>query len=943
MIGSGELLEGLYYITTKAKTPPFHTTNINAASQSNFHSSSNFQIPSSALWHFRLGHLSNNRLLLMKQQFPFVNVDHSSVCDICHLAKLKKLSYKLSVNKATMCGELIHSDIWGPNSISSIHGHKYFLTAVDDFSRFTWVILLKTKSEVSILVQQFIKMIEVQFNTTVKTVRTDNGPEFYMPQFYASKGISHQNSFVETPQQNGRVERKHQHLLNVGRSLLYQSKLPKQFWSYAVIHAAYLINRVSTPLLQSKSPYQLLYNKPPDLHELKVFGSLCYASTLHVHRTKLDPRARKCVFLGYKSGMKGVVLLDLNDKKVFVSRNVIHHDHILPYQSTNTIVPWHYHTFKPSYNDQPTHIQPSLTTDTDSNSYSPPLPDMTCHEPTSNPEDHFSHDISTTEQPDSSPSIPEPTLEPTVEPRKSTRTSKPPKHLSDYVCNLSSRPLESSSSGTLYPLTDYHSYANLSNSLSKFAMSVTSDVEPKSYKEASQHQCWQEAMNAELQALHQNRTWIYVDLPDNVKPIGNKWVYKVKHKADGSIERYKARLVAKGYNQIEGLDFFDTFSPVAKITTVRTLIALASVKSWHLHQMDVNNAFLHGDLQENVYMTVPPGVTSPKPNQVCKLLKSLYGLKQASRKWYEKLTGLLLSQGYQQSNSDYSLFTLSQNNSFTALLVYVDDIILAGDSLDEFARIKKVMDEEFKIKDLGKLKYFLGIEVAHSKSGISICQRKYCLNLLKDTGLLGSKPISTPLDTSVKLYQDNSAAYEDIQGYRRLVGKLLYLTTTRPDIAFVTQQLSQFLSTPTMTHYDTACRVVRYLKGSPGRGLFFPRSSIIQLLGFADADWANCVDTRRSTSGYCFFLGTSLISWRAKKQSTVSRSSSEAEYRSLSFAACELQWLIYLLQDLHITCVKPAVLYCDNQSAVHIASNPVFHERTKLLEIDCHFVRDKVQ
>jgi hypothetical protein len=318
-------------------------------------------------------------------------------------------------------------------------------------------------------------------------------------------------------------------------------------------------------------------------------------------------------------------------------------------------------------------------------------------------------------------------------------------------------------------------------------------------------------------------------------------------------------------------------------------------------------------------------------------------LKQASRKWYEKLTGLLLSQGYQQSNSDYSLFTLSQNNSFTALLVYVDDIILAGDSLDEFARIKKVMDEEFKIKDLGKLKYFLGIEVAHSKSGISICQRKYCLNLLKDTGLLGSKPISTPLDTSVKLYQDNSAAYEDIQGYRRLVGKLLYLTTTRPDIAFVTQQLSQFLSTPTMTHYDTACRVVRYLKGSPGRGLFFPRSSIIQLLGFADADWANCVDTRRSTSGYCFFLGTSLISWRAKKQSTVSRSSSEAEYRSLSFAACELQWLIYLLQDLHITCVKPAVLYCDNQSAVHIASNPVFHERTKLLEIDCHFVRDKVQ
>ncbi|MCI07440.1 copia protein, partial [Trifolium medium] len=254
-----------------------------------------------------------------------------------------------------------------------------------------------------------------------------------------------------------------------------------------------------------------------------------------------------------------------------------------------------------------------------------------------------------------------------------------------------------------------------------------------------------------------------------------------------------------------------------------------------------------------------------------------------------------------------------------------------------------IMDTEFKIKDLGKLKYFLGLEVAHSKTGISLCQRKYCLDLLKDTCLIGSKPAPTPLDHSTKVHQDSSAAYEDIGGYRRLIGKLLYLTTTRPDISFATQQLSQFLSSPTITHYETACRVVRYLKGTPGRGLFFPRSSSLQILGFADADWANCLDTRRSTSGYCFFMGSSLISWRAKKQNTVSRSSSEAEYRALSFAACELQWLLFLLQDLGVNCVRAPALYCDNQSAIHIAANPVFHERTKHLEIDCHFVRDKVQ
>jgi len=218
------------------------------------------------------------------------------------------------------------------------------------------------------------------------------------------------------------------------------------------------------------------------------------------------------------------------------------------------------------------------------------------------------------------------------------------------------------------------------------------------------------------------------------------------------------------------------------------------------------------------------------------------------------LTGFLVSQGYKQSNADHSLFILDTNDSFTALLVYVDDVILAGNSISEIDRIKALLDAEFKIKNLGKLKYFLGIEVAHSTTGISICQRKYCLDLLKDTGLMASKPVTTPLDPSIKLHQDNSKPFEDILRYRRLVGKLLYLTTTRPDIAFVTQQLSQFLQAPTTVHYEAACRVVKYLKGSPGRGLVFRRDSNLQLLGFTDADWAGCLDTRRSTRPSITFM-----------------------------------------------------------------------------------------
>ncbi|KAK2390516.1 putative mitochondrial protein [Trifolium repens] len=911
MIGLGKLVEGLYYLTVD-KAP------IIASSQTQAQSSS--FIPKAAVWHFKFGHLSHNRLLELNKSFPFVKVDSNSACDICHYARHRKSKFTLSTNRASACYELFHFDIWGPLAVSSIHSHRYFLTAVDDYSRFTWVILCKTKSEIPYLVQKFIVMIENQYNCHVKTVRTDNGPEFALHDFYASKGIQHQTSCVETPQQNGRVERKHQHILNVGRALLFQSKLPKHFWSYAILQAVYIINRIPSPLLNNKSPYSLCHNKDPDLTELKVFGCLCYASTIQNHRTKLDTRSRKSVYLGIKQGVKGAVLYDLNSRNIFVSRNVTFHEQILPYQSSDSKFHWKYYT-------DPDHSQADLSAETVTyidddldHSTTPTSPLNSDSTPNSdsilNSESNSNHISDPVLHSETNPDTTTPNIT-----RKSSRVTHRPTHLSDYVCNLSAATNKPSSTGILYHISHYHSCSNLSVDHSKFALSLSADDEPASYQQASQHDCWVKAMNNELDALRQNKTWIFVDAPPHVKPIGSRWVYKIKHKADGTIERYQARLVAKGYNQIEGIDFFETFSHVAKITTVRTLIALAAMNSWHLHQLDVNNAFLHGDLHEDVYMTIPQGVHHSKPNQVCKLLKSLYGTRI----------------------SDHSLFTLKHDNTFTALLVYVDDIILAGNSLDEFQRIKKLLDSEFKIKDLGQLKYFLGIEVAHSKIGVTICQRKYCLDLLHDTGLLGAKPAKTPFDNSVKLHQDDTPPYEDIAGYRRLVGKLLYLTTTRPDIAFVTQQLSQFLSTPTQTHYDTACRVVRYLKGSPGRGLLFRRDAQLQLLGFTDADWAGCLDSRRSTSGYCFFLGSSLISWRAKKQHTVSRSSSEAEYRALSFASCELQWLVYLLTDLNVQCAKPPVLYCDNQSALHIAANPVFHERTKHLEIDCHFVREKLQ
>lgn len=450
-------------------------------------------------------------------------------------------------------------------------------------------------------------------------------------------------------------------------------------------------------------------------------------------------------------------------------------------------------------------------------------------------------------------------------------------------------------------------------------------------------------MDQELEALERNHTWILVDKPQDKIPIGCKWVYKIKHKQDGSIERYKARLVVKGYTQVEGIDFMDTFSPVAKMTTLRVLVALASSQNWFLHQLDVDNAFLHATLDEEIYMTLPQGLPCSKPNQVCLLQKSLYGLKQASRQWFTTLSHAISQLGFKQSAADHTLYVKKTSTSFTALLLYVDDVLLTGNDMSEINSVKQSLHAQFKIKDIGEAKFFLGLEIARSAAGIVLNQRKYTLELISDSGLLGCKPASTPMDNSQKLGAASGTPLEDISSYRRLIGRLLYLTTTRPDIAFVVNQLSQFLSSPTDLHEAAAHRVLRYLKGSPGCGLFYPASSSSVLTAFSDSDWAGCVDTRRSITGYCVFLGSALVSWKSKKQTTTSRSSCEAEYRAMAATVCELQWLDYLLCDLQVSHPTPISMYCDNQSAMHIAHNPSYHERTKHIELDCHIVREKLQ
>ncbi|GKC03232.1 retrovirus-related pol polyprotein from transposon RE1, partial [Tanacetum coccineum] len=473
-------------------------------------------------------------------------------------------------------------------------------------------------------------------------------------------------------------------------------------------------------------------------------------------------------------------------------------------------------------------------------------------------------------------------------------------------------------------------------------VALLSTTEPRGFKTAAKDPKWMEAMNEEFQALQQNQTWVLVPRPGSANIIGSKWVYRIKYNSDGTIERYKARLVAQGCSQIPGLDYYHTFSPVVKASTVRIVISLAVLHKWKLHQLDVKNAFLNGHLNETVFMEQPPGFLNHQyPNHVCKLSKALYGLKQAPRAWFQRLSTFLLSYGFTCSRADTSLFVFTSDTCIMYLLVYVDDLILTGNDESVIATFTSRLNHEFAIKDLGALNYFLGLEVAYTDNGLFLTQSKYARDILKRADLYDSKPVSTPLATHVSFTADG-IPYSDSTLYRSLVGALQYLTITRPDLSYAVNQVSQFLHAPTIAHFQSVKRILRYVKGTISFGLTFSRPHTNTIIGYSDADWARCLDTRRSTYGYSIYLGGNLVSWSAKKQPTVSRSSCESEYRAMANTAAEIVWITHLLQELHALPPDRPTLLCDNKSALFMTQNPVSHKRAKHIDLDYHFIRELV-
>lgn len=518
-------------------------------------------------------------------------------CDTCMLAKHHRLPFQRSHTTTSTCFELIHVDLWGPYKSAALNGAHYFFTIVDDHSRATWTYLVHTKDQIPSILSSFIAYLENHYQKTPKFLRSDNGTEIVTKPilaFLQSKGIIHQKSMVYTPQQNGVVERKHRHLLETARAIKIHAGFPDSFWGHCILSATYLINKMPMQNLNWKSPFEILTHKAPSYDHLRTIGCLCYATINKPHKNKFAPKSTRCVLLGYPPNQKGYLLYDLQTKSIFSCRDVTFNESIFPFK-----LPSEHPTTSSSF---PTFADPIPSDDDDDDNAGPSVPDdsvapspdpIQVNSPVPNP---VAPSNTSAHVPQSSQSAAQIPL------RRSERNTTKPAWLKDFVTTDKNK-----KSKVSYPLFTQTDIDSIPEDHFAFLANALPHPDPVSYMHACKNDGWVDAMNQELHALETNDTWALTSLPPGHKAINSKWVYKTKFKPDGSIERLKAGLVVKGFNQKEGLDYKHTFSPVAKIATVRVLIALATARGWPLHQLDVNNAFLHGYIDEDIYMHPPEG------------------------------------------------------------------------------------------------------------------------------------------------------------------------------------------------------------------------------------------------------------------------------------------------------------------------------------------------
>ena len=864
------------------------------------------------VWHERFGHVNYQTIgeairhgtvtgLQIQAASSGGSAQSRGLCEACCFGKQARFPIPKSTERAARCGDLVHFDTCGPMSVNSPSGCKYLAVFVDDASGYLMVFPMKGKDDILKVVESVL--VEVaSAGHRLRFLRSDNAAEYNssgMTELLNKHLVKHQFSTPFVPAENGRVERQNRTVMESARAMLTASNLPKMLWAEAAKAAAHIRNRVPLKRLEWKTPYEVWHGRKPSVEHLRIWGSTGYVYVEKHKRDKLDPKSERRVLVGYDEKSKSYRMWLPGTRDVKISRDVRFVEAI-PKRSVMFDISGSdaSEDQAPGVASQSRQFEKRVFSDLNSSTARSPCPKRVEREASRVAKDRIQN-IANLER------------------------------LDDDEWLRTETPL-----GMAAPMCDY---------------AYCSSECPKTFQEALRSpdaELWKKAADEEYNSIMANETWELVEKPVGANLIKSMWIFRVKVRPDGS-ERHKARLVAKGCSQKANVDFFDTYSPVTRMTSIRCILALVAANDLEMVQCDVSTAFLYGDLDEDIYLKQPEGYDD-NSGRVCKLKRSLYGLRQAPLQWNKKISGVLRQLDLKPCTGDPCVFVRDCDKLIFAL--FVDDGLCVASSrrvIDEFL---DKLQESFKMTR-SEVECYIGIEVIRDRESkkIKIHQKTYLKRVLERFNMLDCNPVSTPcaVDQQLRRNVDEEGKFlkaHDVP-FRSLIGSLMYAAVgTRPDLAYIVNQLSQFLECPSEAHWICAKRVLRYVKGTLEKGITYScGEKSNQLVAYSDASWASEVESRKSVSGVCLTLNGGIIGWKSKKQTIVTDSTTYAEYVAAHACSRDIVWLRGLLRELHYNQESPTVLFIDNAAAELLITNPVFHERSKHLDVKFHYVRERFE
>ena len=954
------------------------------------------------LWHDRMGHLNWDAIKSINVKNPSllgVKLDDSDppfgTCPGCAAGKAKRRIFKSSGSRSTRSTEpieRIHADLSGPMEVNSIGGHRYTCVFTCDHTSHVWVYTIKSKDQTLSVFKRFVVMIEKLTGLKIKFFHSDRGGEFMSNEFtlfLEEQGIVRETTAPGTPQQNGVAERMNQTLHGGARALIYHAGMAMGFWGEAIAIAAHVINRAPRKRLGWRTPYELMFGRVPDVSYFRTFG--CRAWVYNDKGKKWDPKSKPMIFVGYESGAKAFRLWNPATRSIVISANVKFSENEFPSRpalpnpppaavppANSQSVP--YVELPLTFFDEP--IETKATRHKPPPSPPPPSPppqDPPPQDPPKDPptppapsspsseSDDFDSDDLNPDQSDQDSDQPkEPDAQPPDSVSESSEDSEESelpdaqrksgrerKKVKKYIAGSSGLGLAASEG-------DFESFDKSYLNAVELYVSANSSGEPRSYREAitcpdAEH--WNKAMEEEYNSLRDRGTWKVVPRPEGRKVVSSKWVYRVKYDADGNISRYKARLVARGYTQVLGVDYNETFAPVTRLETLRLLFAMAVQRDWEIRQIDIKTAYLYGDLDEEIYMEPPEGVTIPE-GHVYLLVKAIYGLKQAGRQWYQKLRETMGKFSLTQVPSDPHTFVahkVIKGTKRTLIVpVYVDDLFPIGDKVltDDF---EKWIGNYFEITAPADVHYFLGIRVLRDRNPadtlpyLALDQTKFIESVLRRV----TEPLknyNSPLSSQEKLVPNpepkESANAKEVLAYQSALGSLMYaMLGTRPDLAHAVGMLSRFSANPSPAHLEAILRTLGYLRSTANAKLVYRQNDEFPDVpyGYTDSDHAGDETDAISTAGYVFFISGTAFSWSSKKAERVACSTMEAEYYALYLGAQLAAWARQFFAQLDFPLSTPLQVQCDNQAAIAVANGGELpHKRSKHMNVKFHYARECV-